>query len=469
MKHETLTCLTLFTLTCLATAQSRHEVAPDHRRAYPLNTIVAVTTDGLWFPDSNSATPLLHIPASGFPGAAGTAGALKRPAIEWDRRTDTFLVSSGPQLFRVRVADLSPPSWFIEDLTPEPSITLDLWDLDVHPGTGELFLLDQTNNEVLRFSPPFAQGMLTTLVLPVPPTSRSMAVDSCSYPSAVILTETSQTTRVEFDGTAVPLNFFSAGRGCDQDPQYPGHAGSYMVATNTDRVARAASSPNLVIDLNLFTSGDIFGTCVPLVLAPTDVEWNPIKPRAYVFAEDGIHISPECVGAMPATGPNHIVRFPIAQVFPKVVPQLMTYAGGSGMTGSSGDLTLVLGDFAFMSPYGGGCSGGSASAIRLDSNTIPRLGTTALKFDVENAAPQSAVQLIVGLTSTQIPLIGGCDMLVTPDLIEFVGTTNAQGKLAFTWILPFVPTAGFELFAQVAVDNGGVQELTQALQIHFGK
>ena len=63
MKHETLTCLTLFTLTCLATAQSRHEVAPDHLRAYPLNTIVAVTTDGLWFPDSNSATPLLHIPA----------------------------------------------------------------------------------------------------------------------------------------------------------------------------------------------------------------------------------------------------------------------------------------------------------------------------------------------------------------------------------------------------------------------
>jgi hypothetical protein len=122
-----------------------------------------------------------------------------------------------------------------------------------------------------------------------------------------------------------------------------------------------------------------------------------------------------------------------------------------------------------MTPYGEGCSGGSASAIRLDSTTIPRLGTTALQFDVENAAPQSAVQLIVGLTSTQIPLIGGCDMLVTPDLIEFVGTTNAQGKLAFTWTLPFVPTAGFELFVQVAVDNGGVQELTQALQVHFGK
>jgi hypothetical protein len=208
---------------------------------------------------------------------------------------------------------------------------------------------------------------------------------------------------------------------------------------------------------------------MPLVLAPTDIEWNPIKPRAYVFAQDGISQSPNCLAAMPTTGPNHIVRFPIAQVYPLVVPELMTFAGDSGMTGSNGDLTLVLGDFAFMAPYGEGCSGGSSSAIRLDSTTIPKRATTALQFDIENAAPQSAVQLIVGLTPAQIPLIGGCDMLVTPDLIVFVGMTDAQGKLAFAWPLPFVPTVGLELFVQVAVDNGGVQELTQALQVHFGR
>jgi hypothetical protein len=336
MNHRPLACLGLIALPGLASGQSFVDIAPSRLWAYPVNTVVAVTTDGLWIPDTGAPLPRLHLPAAAFPGAAGAQGALTRPAIEWDRRTDTFLVSAGPQLFRVTIADLSPPTWSIEEITPQSGLALDLWDLDLHPGSGELFLLDQTNDEVLRFERPFEAGMLPTLVLPVPPTSRSMAVDSRSYPAAVIVTETSQTSRVEFDGSSSVLNFFTGGRGLDQDPQVAGNGGSYMVSTTGNKVGRAAGSPNVYIDMN------IKGNCLPLALAPTDVEWSPIKNRAYVFAQDGINQNFSCPVEMPATGPNHIVIFPVAQAPPMVVPKLYTFADDSGITGNEGDLALVL-------------------------------------------------------------------------------------------------------------------------------
>jgi hypothetical protein len=463
MNHRPLACLGLIALPGLASGQSFVDIAPSRLWAYPVNTVVAVTTDGLWIPDTGAPLPRLHLPAAAFPGAAGAQGALTRPAIEWDRRTDTFLVSAGPQLFRVTIADLSPPTWSIEEITPQSGLALDLWDLDLHPGSGELFLLDQTNDEVLRFERPFEAGMLPTLVLPVPPTSRSMAVDSRSYPAAVIVTETSQTSRVEFDGSSSVLNFFTGGRGLDQDPQVAGNGGSYMVSTTGNKVGRAAGSPNVYIDMN------IKGNCLPLALAPTDVEWSPIKNRAYVFAQDGINQNFSCPVEMPATGPNHIVIFPVAQAPPMVVPKLYTYADDSGITGNEGDLTVVLADFSFMSPYGAGCSGGNPDAVKLASVSFPDLTAGELVFEVQNAAPAASVQFIVGTLPAKLPLAGGCDLLVTPDLVLAVGTTDGAGRLEFTWQHPFAPTPGLEVFVQVAVDDGGALELTQAMQVHFGE
>jgi len=445
-------------------AQSLLENAPATRvRAYPLNTAVAVTTDGLWIPDRTSQTPLLHIPASSFPGEAGAQALLTRPAIEWDRRTDTFVVSSGSQLFQVMVTSLTRPAWSIEDITPEPAIEFDLWDLDIHPATGELFVLDQTNNEVLRFAPPFAAGMLPTLVLPAPGTARALALDSRSYPPAVVVTETSQVTRIEFDGGTQVESYFLYGRGIDHDPQVAGSNGSYMVAPNPHQVVRAMGTPSAVIPMNKL------GACQPLAVTPSDIEWNPVKNRAYVFAEGGINWSSACSVIMPASGPNHIVRFPVVQAPPNVVPKLHTYSEGSGISGSEGDLAVVMGDFGFVSPYGEGCSAGSADAVRLDTVHFPSLASSVIPFKVRNATPGGTVRLVAGSTMAELPLVGGCDLLVAPDLVEMVGTTNAQGRLNFDWTLPIAPTPGLEIFVQVSVENASGQELTQALRIHFGQ
>lgn len=461
MKLRILPCLALASLAGLATGQALQEASRSRVRAYPVDTAVAVTTDGFWIPDRQGPVPLLHIPAAGFPGAAGQAGSLARPALEWDKRTDTFLVSAGPQLFRVTVQSLSPPAWSVEDITPEPAIVLDLWDLDLHPASGELFLLDQTNDEVLRFARPFAAGMLASLVLPVPGTSRAMAVNSASHPPEVVVAESSQTTRVAFDGTTTLLNFFTFGQGLDHTPQIASKQGAYMVAPADHKVGKAAGSPNVYVDMNLS------GLCTPLVLRPTDIEWHPIKNRGYVFADDGIN--PLCQATLGGFGPNHIVIMPQAQVPGVIVPKLYTHGADSGITGDEGDVTLVVGDYAYTSPYGDGCSAGSPDGIRLDTVSVPVLSATLLAFEVTGAAPNAPVQLIAGLSPAQLPMAGGCDLLVTPDLIQLVGTTDGQGELDFDWPLPLAPSPGLELFVQVAVDDGSGPALTEALLVHFGE
>jgi hypothetical protein len=447
-------------------AQTPGDLQPTIRGSLPANTVVAVTTDGLWVPSRFSSTPLLHVPAAQFPGEAAERGSLTRPAIEWDGDSDTYLISSGPQLFQFRIIDLSSARWVVKDITPDPATTFSFWDIDIHPGSGELYLLDQTNDEVLRFARPFSAGMLPDLVLPVPGTSRCMALDSAIYPPAVIVGETSQATRVYLDGTTELLSLFSGSRGLAQDPQVAGDSaggGALMVSSNSNQVAKAVGDPGLLVGMNFL------GLCAPLALRPTDIEWNTNRKRAYVFSELGINPErPWCTSVMVASGPNHIVIFPVAQAAPNIIPKLYTFAGGSGITGTEGDLTMPLADFAFNSPYGQGCTSGTVNSLTLSSSSVPIFTATELPFELRNASPRSTATLIVGLMSDEVPIAGGCSLLASADLLVAAGTTDAKGNLDFTWPLPVPPSPGLELFVQVAVDNTVTQELTPAIRIHFG-
>lgn len=455
MKHARLRWIALLALAALtnrAAAQS----------TLPANTFVVVTTDGLFVPDPASSTPRLHIPASQFPGHAGQLNLLTRPAIEWDRATDSFLVCADRQLFEIEITSLAPPVWAIADITPTSFLPLDIWDLDVHPGTGELFLLDQTANEALRFAPPFAKDMAPDLALAVPGTSRALAIDSRSDPPAVIVTETSQVSRVKYNGATSVLNLFTGGRGVDSDPQVLGNGSTLLVATNTDKVARATNSQMLIVNMNLF------GFCTPLAIAPTDVEWNPLKNRAFVLAGEGINRSFSCQQQVPAVGPNHVVAFPIAQAPPVVVPKLKTFSGGSGITGTEGDLTLVLEDFAFLAPFGNGCVAGAGDPIKLDSPYPPELQFNEYVLETTDAPANAPAFLIIGFSLDDLPLASGCSLLVAPDFIRSVGSTDASGELALMVPKPPGAVPGYEAFVQMAVVEGGGVTLSQGLQVRFG-
>lgn len=449
-------CLALSILLTLPVASAAQTVVP-------VNTPVVVTTDGFWIPDTGSSTPLLHVPASAFPGAAGAAGSLQRPAVEWDRDTDSFLVSAGAQLFRVNVTQLVPAVWSIDELTPASASPLDLWDLDLHPGTGELFLLDQTHDEALRFPRPFALGMTPDLALPVPGTSRALAVDSRGVPTSVIVAETSALTRVGLDGTQSLVTEMNGGRGLDADPQTLGDGAVFSVVPNSHHVYRSAANPNLVVSMNQL------GFCIPLAMSPEDVEWNPIKPRAFVLAGDGVNPSVGCQSQVPAVGPNHVLSFPVAQAAPVVVPKLITFSGGSGITGTQGDLTLVLDDFAFASPYGASCSLGEPASLVLNAPYVPRLDVDTAGFTLEGGAAGAPVLALAGYGPAATPLGLGCSLAVTPDFVKLVGFTDAQGGFELEVAEPPGAFAGFEAYLQLAVLGAGAPTLSNGLQMHWGE
>jgi len=436
--------------TLLASSAAQAQSLPPH-------TYAVVTTQGFFVPDLASAVPLVFAPPSAFGGVA----SLSHPAVEWERATDAFLVVTGARLYRVRVA-LSTGGYQVQDLTPASSQPLDLFDLDLHPGTGELFVLDQSTDNVLRFSPPFAAGMGATLALPVSGSARVMAVDSRSWPLAVLVGDASTVERVAVDGTSTTVLAFPSATGVDQDPQVPLVGGSYACETAHDKVVRATSNPGLGLSLNYF------GFCTPFALTPRDVEWSPIDRRAYVLAEDGLNAT--SVGcASIASGPNHIVEFPLAQSS-VVHPVVITHAAASGITGTGGDLSFVQSDFAFVSPYGDGCTDGTPTSMKIDleGTDVPLASGSTLHAKVSGAPANKPTYLIVGYAQSASPTPLGCFAYTSADLTLSMGLTDAQGRANLSLPTPALPV-GTEVFLQAATLGASVgPALSHGLQIHFG-
>ncbi len=416
----------------------------------PPNSVVVVTSDGFFVPDTASSTPLLFIPDSSFPGAPDFV----RPAVQWEPRTDCFLVASADRLFRVCITSLEQGTFTIDDVTPSTAAPMKLLDLDVNPGTGALYLLDQTTKTVERYQAPYAAGMVSDLSIPIPPTTRSIALDSRAVKPALLAGETMQVTRVFFDGSTQDVSFLLFPTGLDQDPQIKGNGGSFMCSSQND-VGVATGTPSVMFSMN-YGAG-----CLPLAFGTEDVEWDPIKRRAYVLAEDGT-----CPTF--SSGPNQVVRFPTAQVPGIIVPKLHTYAPGSGVTGTEGDLAVVYDDFAFVTRYGESCYQGSAAAAELDALQLPVAGFPLLTLELRKSEPLSPALLVIGLQRSALPLLGGCLVVASPDFLFSMGTTDAQGFASLDLAVPPTVPAGTDLYLQGAAAAAGGWSVSHGLLVHVG-
>ena len=418
-----------------------------------------VTTDGFFLPDTGGSTPLVMIPASAFLGAANLAN----PAVEWERGTDAFLVATGPGLFRVTISGLVPAAWSVVDITPSSGQPLDLRDLDVHLGSGDLYLADKTFDLVLRYEAPFVAGMIAAQEIPVHARNNAIAIDSRSHPGALLSLATGEVRRQPLSGSStVVVTYLNGPTGLDHDPRLGGKQGTCMVSRNGNVVARATNNPNLVVSMNFL------GFCTPLVLAPVDIEWDPLSNRAFVLAEDGLNNGGACFGSgLPAVGPNHIVKFPVAQGGP-VVPTLYTAPAGSGITGADGDLAIVHGDFGFVSPYGVACDPAMGQPPRLDLHepavTIAAISLTLL---VDGGAPNVPVWMVLGTQAAEIAMPSGCLLLASTDEVRLVGTTDALGAYSGTFPLPAL-SLGLEAYVQVGLSGPAGVALTEGLEFHIG-
>lgn len=420
----------------------------------PAGTPVVVTTDGLFVPSSVSSTPLL------FASAAAIAGTstLTAPAIEWELGTDGFLVTSGAKLYRVTITALAPGQFTVTDLTPSSALPLNLFDLDLHPGTGELFLLDQTDDVALRYAPPFALGMSPVDAIPVAGTARALAISTRSYPNALDIAESSQVTRIPLDGSAnVAVSFLPFASGLDHGVESGGVQGTYIVAKGSNTVGRATGGPDLLLDMNVGAS------CNKVAQAPVDIEWNSLTNRAFVLAENGVN--PICAAVFPGVGPNHVFRFPEAQG--PVGTTLATFAGGSGITGTNGDLAVVVGDFATIAAYGDACAP-SGAGPKLDiGQSVITPSSTSIAFELTQAPANQPAALMLSSVATHAPLPSGCVVLVGSGLTQTLGTTNAQGALSVSMPTSPLPQ-GLDFFVQAVVSSPSGLTLSEGLAVHVG-
>lgn len=415
--------------------------------------VAIVTADGFWrlLGGSPQSQPVNHLAPSAFDPGFGT---LSIPRIDWERGTDGFLVSTGSDVYRVTVTSALTAT--ITDLTPNVGGPATFTELDIHPGTGELYLFDQSSQLVFRFDPPFALNMAPDLVLSTGSGYRAFCVDSRQYPPSVTIATNSVMNRLPLDGSA-PIAVASTGAGAlDGSPQY-----KFTVFVNDGQhlVNLTTPTPELTIELNA-----MFGCIGQVALGPTAVADYSAASYARVLARDGVNAF--CFPG--ATGGNHVVLLPPA-LNPSVPPLLITDPSGSGISGGNGDLCVVTGDFAFPSPYGFGCDAPSTGKPAvLDCNFPPFIGFTGFELEISDALPNTAIYLVFGFQPLSQSQPNGCTALVLAyQPATFIGTTNANGKLTVTYTIPPTTPPGSQVYLQCAFADSGTR-LTNGLLLHFG-
>jgi hypothetical protein len=413
-----------------------------------------VTTEGFWRLRAGvpQGQPVNHLAPSAFNPAFVT---LASPRIDWERGTDGFLLCTGTNLYRVVVTSSTTAS--VTDLTPDVGGPASFTELDIHPGSGELYLLDLLSVQVFRFAPPFALGMVPDLVLPSGPFFRAMCVDSRTYPPSVAAASSAATMWLPLDGSAALQLGFSGGGSLDSNPQ----TGEHVLVNHGMDLVDLLIPPNMaVINLNLMVG------CSPVARGPTNVAVNPIDSLAYVLAEDGL--DPLCpLGVV--VGGNHVLALPPAQSA-MAPPKLLTDPSGSGIGGSNGDLAIVVQDFAFLSIYGFGCDApGTGKPMLLDANSAPHIGSPTFALEVSDAAPNQPIHLLVGFQPLSQVQPSGCTVLVLafqpPSLI---GVTDNNGKLTLVAPIPASLHTGEQAYLQCAFADAGSVVLSNGLQLNFG-
>lgn len=443
------------TVALIAALASTSPAAWSQSQVLP-NDVVAVTTDGFFYPSSNSPTPLVFAPATAFGGLSN----LEAPTIEWappltGAPADSFFVSTRTGLFLLTVTGIGAGAGFtVSDITPTGSP--DLYGVDVNPGNGELYLLDKSVDMVHRYAPPFSLGMSPVSSLAVPAAASTLAFHSRAVPESVLVSANNKVHRIPVDGSASSVYFPVVGAisGLDANPQQQDENAVWYTKNQSDWASFGPLAWNLNATL----------ACSPLGLAPRDVEWSPSGNRAFVFAEDGLKNDGNCwLAPTLALGPNHIVSIGFT-----ATPQLHTYNGGfSGITGSEGDLAVVFPDFGTISSFGSSCSAGPVSySPYLDCvEPVWTPTTTGLTLTITGAPANGFVQFFTGTQLVSGVSVAFCDLLVVDPLtVSFF--TDATGSLSVPFTFPAV--AAGDLFVQAVIKTPTITSTTQGLKFHVG-
>src|SRR5690606_25257694 len=102
------------------------------------------------------------------------------------------------------------------------------------------------------------------------------------------------------------------------------------------------------------------------------------------------------------------------------------------------------------SSYGSGCGGSPAPGLSTAGR--PFLGSAVFGFEVQDATPGVPCVLFADIASANLPLPGGCTLLLqTPRFFGF-GLTGSNGVTTLALPLPAIPALkGIGLFAQAAL------------------
>lgn len=413
--------------------------------------LLVVTTDGLFRLPAAGGFAASLAPAAAF-------GGLASPAIEWVPGTDEALVVTGTQLFRVAFQGSPPSVAAIVPLPPNLGGSPLLFDLDLHPGTGELWLLDRGNGFVHRFDPPFAPGVTPIESVAVPKSTRGMCIDARVWPRALVIAGNAGVQRLDVaSGQLTMVSQLAFATAVDAEPDLSNHP---MAAKSSSSQIVQCVSPNLVANIN------IGGLCAPVALNPVDVEWNPTNRRLYALAQDGIN---PCWGAF--TGPNHVVRFQVPGGGPNP-PVVLTSTAGSGITGTQGDLCVVQDDFAWGYRFGPDCpaTNGVPSLDHPDGIGLrPSIGNSAFTLEVRSGPSAAPAWLLLGTSEAALPL-GNCTAVLNPMLAFSFAAVDTAGALDLPAPVPNQASlVGATILAQVALlEANGLPVVTNGLRLHLG-
>jgi hypothetical protein len=114
----------------------------------------------------------------------------------------------------------------------------------------------------------------------------------------------------------------------------------------------------------------------------------------------------------------------------------------------------VMASMAASVPYGVACTGTGGIAPRISGVGAPTIGNAGYAVQVSQAFPNSSGVMVLGFSSVDVPLGGGCSLYVNlaPVFLQFPVATNGSGTGAVALPVPAAPVlAGTALYAQIAV------------------
>ncbi|MCB9881171.1 MAG: hypothetical protein H6834_05225 [Planctomycetes bacterium] len=145
---------------------------------------------------------------------------------------------------------------------------------------------------------------------------------------------------------------------------------------------------------------------------------------------------------------------------------------GSPLAGGM-DVTTIAGtSCAFVIEYGAGCAGSGGFVPTLSVGGCPAPGTQ-LSIDLANGLGGSTAAVVFGLGQIQVPIGGGCDVLVNPIGVNITlalnGSGPGQGSYSLPIVLPIPLPPGTFVLQGVCIDPGATLgfTLTNAVQVTF--